>query len=62
MPGFPIPPLLYLASSSLILVLAFLERPVESTVALVMVAAGIPVYLVFARRNRRLSSGDRAES
>ncbi len=53
MPGFPIAPLLYLVSGSTILVLAYLERPMESSIALLTVAAGIPFYVVFARRKRR---------
>ncbi|MFO7755431.1 MAG: amino acid permease [Bacteroidales bacterium] len=49
-PGFPIPQLIYLSSGILILVLAFMERPIESSVALLTVAAGIPAYLVFSYR------------
>ncbi|MGM0463582.1 MAG: APC family permease [Bacteroidota bacterium] len=49
-PGFPIPQLIYLSSGILILVLAFMERPIESSVALLTVAAGIPAYLVFSSR------------
>ncbi|MDA3831883.1 MAG: amino acid permease [Spirochaetales bacterium] len=49
-PGFPLPQLIYLSAGSLILVLAFLERPLESSIALLTVAAGIPAYLVFSSR------------
>ncbi|MFP4488146.1 MAG: APC family permease [Bacteroidales bacterium] len=54
-PGFPIPQLIYLSSGILILVLAFMERPIESSIALLTVAAGIPAYLIFSSRR---SSGD----
>ncbi len=43
-------PLVYLVLSACILVLAFLERPVESSIALGTVAVGIPFYMLFARR------------
>ena len=50
MPAYPIPPLLYLASGSVILVLAFLERPVESSVAVAMVLLGLPAWILFQKR------------
>jgi len=43
------PPVFALASVS-ILLLAFLERPVESSIALATVAAGVPAYLFFRSR------------
>ena len=46
------------ASVSLaLLILAFMERPVESTIALVTVGVGVPVYLVLARAKRRETNG-----
>ncbi len=62
MPGFPLAPVLYLVSSSAILMLAFLERPMESSVALLMVAAGIPFYLVFAHRQRQPANNVKTNS
>jgi APA family basic amino acid/polyamine antiporter len=52
MPGHPIVPLVFITMSLLILVLGFLERPVESAIALVTVALGIPAYFAF-RGSRR---------
>jgi len=49
-PGFPVPQLIYLLSGIIILVLAFLERPLESSIALGTVAAGIPMYLLFRKK------------
>jgi len=49
--GFPVTQILYITTGVLILVLAFLERPLESSVALMTVAVGIPVYFIFRRRN-----------
>jgi APA family basic amino acid/polyamine antiporter len=36
-----------------ILVLAYFERPLESTIALVTVAVGVPFYVLFARSAER---------
>lgn len=49
MPGFPFIPLFYLLTGVLILILAFLERPFESSCAILTVIIGIPVYFVFRR-------------
>jgi basic amino acid/polyamine antiporter, APA family len=50
LPGFPYVQLIYIAAGIMILVLSFLERPAESSVALAVVAAGIPAYLLFRRK------------
>ena len=50
MPGFPIAPALYLIFGTMILVLAFLERPVESSFAILTVIVGVPVYFVFRKK------------
>ncbi len=44
MPGYPIFPLTFILLSSIILVLAYLERPVESSIAIIVILVGIPVY------------------
>ena len=49
MPGYPLLPAFFILSSAIILVLAFLERPVESSIALGVVAAGIPAFLLLKR-------------
>jgi APA family basic amino acid/polyamine antiporter len=51
-PAYPLPPLIFIATSVAILVLAYLERPMESSVALATVAAGIPLYYFFTRHHR----------
>jgi APA family basic amino acid/polyamine antiporter len=43
-------PLLFVVASVAILLLAFFERPVESSIAIGMVLVGIPVFVGFARR------------
>ncbi|MFC1730737.1 APC family permease [candidate division KSB1 bacterium] len=49
MPGFPVVPLFYLLASCTILVLSFLERQIESSIAIVTVLTGIPVYFIFKK-------------
>jgi APA family basic amino acid/polyamine antiporter len=49
MPGFPVVPIIFATVSVSILALAYLERPVESTFALLTVGAGIPFFLFFRR-------------
>lgn len=49
LPGFPVTQIIYLGAGVMILVLSYLERPIESTVALVTVLAGIPAYYFFRK-------------
>ncbi len=49
LPGFPVAPAVYILIGASILVLSFLERPVESLIAIATALAGIPVYLFFRR-------------
>lgn len=48
-PGYPVLPAFFILSSVLILVLAFLERPVESSIAIGVILVGIPVYYWFIK-------------
>jgi basic amino acid/polyamine antiporter, APA family len=50
MAGYPYTQIVYVTSGVLILVLSFLERPMESTIALAVAAAGIPAYYIFKKR------------
>jgi basic amino acid/polyamine antiporter, APA family len=49
LPGYPFTQILYLFVGVMILVLSFLERPVESSVAMVTVLIGIPAYYIFRK-------------
>ncbi|MFC1502289.1 APC family permease [bacterium] len=49
MPGFPVIPLIYILAGVSILCLAYLERPVESTIALGTVLVGIPAFFLFKK-------------
>lgn len=51
--GFPFAQILYVSVGILILVLSFLERPFESSIASLTVIAGIPAYYLFKRNNSR---------
>ena len=55
-PGFPVPQLIYMLSGTAILILSYLERPVESSIALITVAAGIPAYIIFRYYYRKKES------
>jgi len=49
LPGFPVTSIIFIVSASLILVLAYLERPLESSVAIITIAAGIPFYYLLKK-------------
>jgi APA family basic amino acid/polyamine antiporter len=50
--GFPVTQIIYVSAGILILVLSFLERPFESSIALLTVLVGIPAYLIFKKLAR----------
>ncbi len=49
--GFPVAQFIYITAGIMILVLAYFERPVESSIALLTVVIGIPAYYIFKRKN-----------
>ncbi len=50
-PWYPVPQVLFIIFSLAILVLAFLERPLESSVSLGIILAGIPAFYLLKKRN-----------
>ncbi len=52
LPGYPLVPIMFILASVTILVLAFLERPIESSIALLTAIAGIPMFYLFRRAHR----------
>jgi APA family basic amino acid/polyamine antiporter len=56
-PAYPLAALIFAVASAAILVLAYQERPVESSIAILTVLAGIPFYIAFARSQARGTSG-----
>jgi len=55
--GFPVAQIIYLTAGVLMLFLSFLERPIESSIALLTVFVGIPFYFIFKRKSENNSSG-----
>lgn len=54
LPGYPVVPLCFIAANVAMLVLAYFQRPVESSVAVLTALSGIPVYFWFKKRKRCL--------
>lgn len=55
--GFPAARVIYIIAGTLILILSFLERPTESSIALFTALSGFPVYLIFRNRYMKPESG-----
>jgi hypothetical protein len=55
MEGFPFTQIIYATTGLLILGLSFLERPLESSIAMITVAIGVPVFYLF-KKNRQMDS------
>jgi len=51
LPGFPVIHLIFIASGITMLVLAYMQRPVESSVAILTALSGIPVFYWFKRKS-----------
>jgi len=51
LPGYPVLPAFFILSSFVILILAFLERPLESSIAIGLIFAGIPTFYVLKRKS-----------
>jgi len=49
--GFPVTQIVYILAGVMILVLSFLERPTESSVAIMTVLVGIPAYFIFKKNS-----------
>ncbi len=50
MPGYPLAPIVYVLFGFTILILAFMQSPVISAIALGTTALGIPAYFIFKKR------------
>ncbi len=55
--GFPIPQIIYITAGIMILVLSFMESPLESSIAILTVVVGVPAYFLF-KRNLKKTSGE----
>ena len=47
--GYPVVPLFFLICSLLIMIVAYINRPLESTAAVITVLIGIPIYYIWAK-------------
>jgi APA family basic amino acid/polyamine antiporter len=54
--GYPVTAILFLAITSWFLINMLWKRPVPSLASLLLIATGIPVYFVWARRGRRVEA------
>ncbi len=61
MTGYPYTQIFYVATGLSMLILSFLERPVESSIALLVVAAGIPAYYIFKKSGQKGQQKGEAE-
>jgi APA family basic amino acid/polyamine antiporter len=52
-PGYPIPQIIYLGTGIVILFLAYLERPFESSMSILTVLTGIPAYYLFKKKVKK---------
>ena len=50
--GYPLVPVFFLASTLFLMVIAYINRPLESTAAVLTVLAGIPCYMIWVRAVR----------
>lgn len=54
-PGYPYLPAFFILSSTLVLILAYLERPVESSIAIGVILVGIPTFYWLTRSQSKAS-------
>jgi APA family basic amino acid/polyamine antiporter len=47
--GYPLVPAFYLVSSFTLMIIAYIQRPMESTAAVVTILAGIPIYFLWTK-------------
>ena len=52
-PGYPVAQIVYLISGLLILILAYLERPFESSIGILTVLIGVPAYFIFTSNSKK---------
>ena len=61
LPGYPVAQIIYLVTGFLILFLAYMERPFESSMGIVTVLTGIPAYYIFKKTVKNRSKQEKAE-
>ena len=58
LPGYPVAQIFYLFTGISMLVLSFFERPVESSIAILTMLAGIPAYILFRSKKNNTNHSD----
>jgi basic amino acid/polyamine antiporter, APA family len=53
LPGYPVTPVLYILAGIIMLILSFLERPLESSIAILTILIGFPAYYLFGKEKTR---------
>jgi APA family basic amino acid/polyamine antiporter len=53
LPGYPFTPVVFILCGTAMLLLAFFERPLESSIALLTVLTGIPVYFLLRKQKKQ---------
>jgi APA family basic amino acid/polyamine antiporter len=49
LPGYPVTPIVYILAGIIMLALSFLERPLESSIAILTILVGFPAYYLFGK-------------
>jgi APA family basic amino acid/polyamine antiporter len=52
LPGYPVTPIIYIVAGVAMLSLSFIERPVESSIAILTILVGFPAYYLFGKGKR----------
>jgi APA family basic amino acid/polyamine antiporter len=52
LPGYPLTPILFIITGCIMLILSFMERPVESSIAILTVLVGFPAYYFFGKNRK----------
>ena len=56
--GFPLVQAVYIIVGLVVLTLSLLERPIESSIAILTVLIGIPVFYLFKKQNHKTNGGE----
>ncbi len=56
LPGYPLTPILYILTGIVMLVLSFMERPMESSIAILTILVGFPAYYLFGKGKTKTES------
>ena len=62
LPGFPVTPIIYILAGITMLTLSFMERPLESSIAILTILAGLPAYYWFSKERKKMKIGRAPET